>query len=84
MAWILESLEMSIRFSLHIVHVLLWEPMATQTLTKVISLPCTKMLRRIYAMHACTYTCTFIVVLLVALIRKILAIAKVRLVLGQD
>ena len=54
MAWILESLEMSIRFSLHIVNVLLWEPMATQTLTKVISLPCTKYVKKNIC-NACMY-----------------------------
>ena len=41
MTWISHSLEMPVTFLLHILHALLWEPMAAQTLTKVTSLPCT-------------------------------------------
>ena len=34
-------LETSVTFLLHVLHVLLWEPMAARTLTEVASLPCT-------------------------------------------
>ena len=34
-------LETSVTFLSHVLHVLLWEPMASRTLTEVASLPCT-------------------------------------------
>ena len=41
MTRILLYLETSVTFPLHVLHVLLWEPMAARTLTEVTSLPCT-------------------------------------------
>ena len=40
MTWISLCLETSVTFPLHVLHVLLWEPMAARTLTEVTSLPC--------------------------------------------